>query len=228
MQEKPDIAHIAALIGERTRAGILTALLDGKALTASELARAAGVTPQTVSTHLAKLKAGGLTRTRHQGRHRYMALASAEVAGVLNGLLDLAAMRGHRRTRTGPRDPQMRLARVCYNHLAGVRGVQLFESLQRRGAFKGQGEEIALTDEGASLVQALGVDVAALSAKRAPMCKECLDWSERRTHLAGSLGRALFFRMSALGWLRRVDESRTVEFLSGGEKAFDKAFPPAA
>ncbi|MEM0906718.1 MAG: winged helix-turn-helix domain-containing protein [Pseudomonadota bacterium] len=225
MKEGPDIAKVAALIGDPARANMLTALMTGKALTASELAREAGVTPQTASSHLAKLKAGGLTLTRRQGRHSYVALASEEVAHLLEGMTSLAASAGHMRTRTGPRDPDMREARVCYHHLAGARAVQLYDSLCARAALTVGSGGITLTQSGSALMEDLGVDLAALKASRAPLCRECLDWSERRTHLGGSLGRALFSVMVEKGWMSRLKDSRTVRFSPTGARAFDAYFP---
>ncbi len=227
MKEGPDIARAAALIGDPARANILTALLSGKALTPSELAREAGVTAQTASSHLAKLESGGLTVTRRQGRHRYVTLASEEVVAVLEILTSLAARNGHLRTRTGPRDPDMRAARVCYNHLAGARAVQLYGHLCASGALTVTQAGITLTDSGAAAMDAFGIDLAALAGKRSPLCRECLDWSERRSHLGGSLGRALLTRMEDLGWLARVPGSRTVTFTPRGQRAFDETFPAA-
>ncbi|WMS42907.1 winged helix-turn-helix domain-containing protein [Acuticoccus sp. MNP-M23] len=226
MKEGADIAGIASLIGDPARANILTALLSGKALTPGELAREAGITPQTASSHLAKLEAGGLTLTRRQGRHRYVTLAGSDVASVLEQLTSLAAGSGRLRTRPGPRDPDMRAARVCYNHLAGARAVQLYDSLCRRGALTVGADGITLTASGHALVEGMDIDLAALKAARAPLCRECLDWSERRTHLAGSLGRALFSSMEERGWLKRIEGSRTVRFTRAGAAAFDAAFPP--
>ena len=133
MKEGPDIARIAALIGDPARANMLTALMSGKAVTATELAQEANVTLQTASTHLSKLDQGGLLRPRKQGRHKYFSLANDDVARVLEGLMGLAAGSGHLRSRTGPRDPALRKARVCYNHLAGDLGIRLFDSLVSRG-----------------------------------------------------------------------------------------------
>lgn len=225
MREGPDIARIAALIGDPARANILTALLSGKALTASELAREAGITAQTASSHLAKLEAGGLTVTRKQGRHRYVTLAGEEVVSALESLTSLAAQTGHLRTRTGPRDPDMRHARVCYSHLAGARAVELYANLCATGALTVDAGGIVLTPAGTARMDAFGIDLAALRARRTPLCRECLDWSERRSHLGGSLGRALFGRMADLGWLRRVEGSRVVHFSGEGLRAFMAAFP---
>lgn len=225
MKEGPDIAHIAALIGDPARANILTALLSGKALTASELAREAGITAPTASSHLKKLEAGGLTVTRQQGRHRYVTLAGEDVVSLLESLTHLAARSGHLRTRTGPRDPDMREARVCYSHLAGARAVRLYRHLCESGTLTVTGEGITLSEAGAARMADFGIDLAALQARRTPLCRECLDWSERRSHLGGSLGRALFERMGDLHWLRRIDGSRAVRFTPAGERAFDAAFP---
>ncbi len=201
---------------------MLSALMDGGALTASELALEAGVTPQTASTHLAKLESGGLLARRKQGRHAYLRLASPQVAGVLEGLMSLSAEVGPKRARPGPKDAAMRDARVCYDHLAGRRGVQMYRSLMRKGALV-EGPE-ATARMGAALVP-LELDPDTLSG-RAPLCRDCLDWSERRSHLAGRLGRAILAQMEAQGWVRREQGSRVVRFTTHGALAFDAAFPP--
>ena len=227
MKDGPDIARIAALIGDPARANMLTALMSGKALTATELAAEAGVTIQTASSHLSKLDAGGLLKPRKQGRHKYFSLADDHVARVLEGLMGLAAGAGHLRVRTGPRDGALRKARVCYNHLAGDKGTQMFDSLQVRGFVRPEGGDLLLTEAGRSFAERLGVDVDALRSRKAPLCRECLDWSERRSHLAGSLGRAFMSRFEELGWVRREEGSRVVRFTAPGERAFDAAFPVA-
>ncbi|GFE50022.1 transcriptional regulator [Roseobacter cerasinus] len=224
MKEGPDIVRIAALIGDPARANMLTALMSGKALTATELAAEAGVTQQTASSHLAKLDAGGLLRMRKQGRHKYVSLASEDVAAVLEGLMGLAAKTGHLRTRTGPRDASLRKARVCYNHLAGDMGIQMFDGLQQRGFLMGQDDDLHLTPDGVAFVTELGVDVDGLRRGKSPLCRECLDWSERRSHLAGSLGRALLAAFEVRGWARRATDSRAVFFSPSGEAAFRQHF----
>lgn len=225
VKEGPDISRVAALIGDPARANILTALMTGKALTATELAGEAGVTLQTTSGHLAKLEAGGLITARKQGRHKYISLASPQVASALEALMGLAAGQGETRARTGPKDAAMRQARVCYNHLAGTRGVQMYDALHRAGALLQEGEDLTLTAQGAALVTAFGIDLDALQSNRIPLCRTCLDWSERRTHLAGSLGRAMLARMEGQGWLRRDMNSRAIVFNAAGVRAFDAAFP---
>lgn len=225
MKHGPDIARIAALIGDPARANILTALMSGRALTATELAAEAGVTPQTASAHLAKLQAGGLLSLRKQGRHKYAALAGAEVASVLESLMGLAAKSGHLRNRPGPKDARLRHARVCYNHLAGSMGVQMYDALHRMGHLAATGDTLALTPSGRDFTTALGVDLTALEARKTPLCRECLDWSERRSHLAGSLGRAFLARFETLGWAKRLPDSRVIEFTNTGTAAFGQTFP---
>ena len=224
MREGPDIARIGALIGEPARANMLTALMSGKALSASELAGEANVTLQTASAHLAKLEDGGLLRPRKQGRHKYFTLASDEVARALEALMGVAALSGHLRTRTGPKDPALRKARVCYNHLAGDMGIQLFDSLAQR-RYLTMGETLGLSGEGAAFVRDLGVDLDALAARKAPLCRACLDWSGRRSHLAGSLGRALLACFEDKGWARRQPGTRAVLFSPRGAASFAKTFP---
>ena len=224
MKTGPDIALVAALLGDPARANMLTALMSGRALTASELASEAGVTPQTASAHLARLQQGGLVAQRKQGRHRYYRLTGDDVAAVLEGLMGLAARTGHLRTRTGPKDPALRRARVCYDHLAGELGVVLFDTLARRDWIAVDDETVALTEAGRTFADDFGIDLAAIGGTRRPLCKACLDWSARRNHLAGALGAALLDRFYALGWARREPGSRIVAFSRNGERAFAEAF----
>jgi len=218
---------VASLVGDPARANMLTALLSGRALTASELSQEAGITPQTASSHLSKLEAGGLIEQEKQGRHRYYRLADPDVGGVLEGLAALAARAGHMRVRTGPKDPALRRARVCYDHLAGDLGVQMLDSLRRQKLVRQHKQEIELTAEGERfLSRALQIDAATLMHPRRPICKACLDWSERRHHLAGTLGAALMRRFTELKWATRdpAPGSRVVQFSRQGEKRFDALF----
>ncbi len=224
MKEGPDIAHIAALIGDPARANMLTALMSGKALTVSELAEEAGVTIQTASSHLSKLDDGGLLRPRKQGRHKYFSLASDDVAHVLEALMGLAAGSGHLRKRTGPRDAALRQARVCYNHLAGDRGTQMFDSLIAQGHLTLISDDLILTQSGHAFVTELGIDLTELRKNKSPLCRECLDWSERRSHLAGGLGRAFLRRFEDLSWAKRDAKTRVVSFTATGAKEFEKLF----
>ncbi|EBA14416.1 Transcriptional Regulator, ArsR family protein [Roseobacter sp. SK209-2-6] len=224
MKEGPDIAHVAALIGDPARANMLTALMSGKALTVSELAEEAGVTIQTASSHLSKLDEGGLLRPRKQGRHKYFSLANDEVAHVLEGLMGLAAGSGHLRKRTGPKDAELRRARVCYNHLAGDMGTQMFDSLIAQSHLILDGDDLNLTRSGQAFVTDLGIDLTDLRKNKSPLCRECLDLSERRSHLAGSLGRALLSRFEDLSWARRDQKTRVVSFSANGAKEFEQLF----
>ena len=218
MRDGPNIARVAGLIGDPARAEILTALLADRALTASELAGIAGVTKQTASAHLAKLVDAGLLVVEAQGRHRYFRLAGADVAQLLESLMGVAFRTGAVRLVTGPREPALRKARVCYDHLAGELGVLVYEGLARRGAFAIDVGGVALTDAGRALVAALGIDPLPAATRR-PLCRHCLDWSERRHHLAGALGTALLERFQQLGWARRVPGSRVLAFSADGEAA---------
>ena len=227
MKVGPDIAMVASLVGDPARANMLTALMTGRALTASELAHQAGVTPQTASSHLAKLEAGGLIEQEKQGRHRYYRLADPDVAAVLEGLEGLAARAGHLRVRTGPKDPALRRARVCYDHLAGDLGVQMLDSMKRQRLLRQRKQDIELTAErGRFLVETLQISADDLAHPRRPLCKTCLDWSERRHHLAGTLGAALLNRFTELKWAARdaTPGSRVVNFTRQGEKRFAALF----
>jgi len=224
MKEGPDIAHIAALIGDPARANMLTALMSGKALTVSELAEEAGLTIQTASSHLSKLDQGGLLRPRKQGRHKYFSLASDDVAHVLEGLMGLAAGAGHLRKCTGPKDTELRKARVCYNHLAGDMGTQLFDSLMAQKHLTLVGDDLNLTESGANFAANFEIDLDGLRSNRTPLCRECLDWSERRSHLAGSLGRAFLSRFEELSWAKRDQNTRIVTFSRVGAQEFEKLF----
>jgi DNA-binding transcriptional ArsR family regulator len=224
MHDGPGIARIAALIGDHARAQMLTSLLSGEALTATELAQEAGVTPQTVSTHLAKLVDARLITVERQGRHRYFRLAGHDVAHALESLMDVAARTGTTRVRPGPREPALRRARVCYDHLAGEMGVRVYDALIAAHVLRDDGEGLVLTPKGRAYFAEFGVDVDALARERRPLCRACLDWSMRRHHLAGALGAALLRRIMEQGWARRVRHSRVVAFTPPGERAMHARF----
>ena len=224
MKAGPDIALVASLVGDPARANMLTALMSGRALTATELAHEAGVTPQTASSHIAKLQDGGLVATEKQGRHRYHRLTGPDVAVVLEGLMGLAARVGHLRTRTGPKDPALRRARVCYDHLAGDLGVQMFDAMVKQRLVRQDRETVSLSPRGERFVEDFGIDLASIGGARRPLCKTCLDWSARRSHLAGSLGSAMLARMYELKWASREAGSRIVSFTRNGERQFQALF----
>ena len=223
------MAEIAALVGDPARANILSSLFDGRALTATELAQEAGVTPQTASSHLSKLEGGGLIEPEKQGRHRYYRLADPDVADVLEKLAGLAARTGHMRVRTGPKEPELRRARICYDHLAGDLGVQMLDSMIRQKLVRRRKQEIMLTQEGEHFLgQHLRISSEMLAHPRRPVCKACLDWSARRHHLAGTLGATLMKRFTELKWAARdaTPGSRVVNFSRAGEKHFAALFGP--
>jgi DNA-binding transcriptional ArsR family regulator len=225
MKEGPVIASVAALLGDPARANILTALMDGRALTVSELAEAAGVTLQTASGHLAKLDAANLLTAEKQGRHRYFRLSGPDVAQVLEALMGLAQRTGATRVRTGPKDAALRSARICYDHLAGERGVALLNAARQHGFIDGE-ENLVLTSKGRVFFADFGIDLAALEKGRRPLCRACLDWSERHSHLGGALGAAILSRMIDRGWVRRR-AGRVLTFTCEGVEGFEAAFGSA-
>ena len=224
MKDGPVIASVAALIGDPARANILTALMDGRALTVSELAGVAGVTVQTASGHLTKLSDAGLLTAEKQGRHRYFRLSGADVAQVLEALMGLAQRTGAVRVRTGPKDAALREARICYDHLAGEAGVTLFNGLTARNYLEvSEQDALQLTSEGREFFSGLGLELKPLESKRRPLCLHCLDWSERRHHLGGSLGAAVLDMMLERNWLRR-EQGRALYFTAQGRQEFDRRF----
>ncbi|MGE3905702.1 MAG: ArsR/SmtB family transcription factor, partial [Reyranellaceae bacterium] len=179
----------------------------------------------TASSHLAKLQSGGLVAVEQQGRHRYFRLTGPDIAAMLESMMGLAARVGHVRRQPGPKDPALRHARVCYDHLAGDQGVRLFDSLTRRRLLRSADGRLALTAAGENFVAEFGIDLAALARTRRPLCRTCLDWSERRSHLAGALGAAILERLVALGWARREPDSRVIAFSRSGRARFERIFP---
>lgn len=224
MANTPDIAAVAGLIGDRARAAMLMCLMAGRSLTATELARAAGVTKQTGSSHLSKLVDARLVAVESVGRNRYFRLADHDVGAVIEQLIGLADRVGAVHVDSGPADPALRKARVCYDHLAGELGVLVFDSLKQRGFVRADGTRPALTEDGARFCQAFGIDLADLERRRRPLCLACLDWSVRRHHLAGALGAALLGRCYALGWARPKKGTRVVLFSALGERALRARF----
>lgn len=218
------VAEIAALIGDPARANILTALMDGRALTAGELAWHAGITAQTASGHLAKLADGRLIAMEKQGRHRYYRLATAEVAQTLEALMALAAAGPRRYRPAGPKDESLRTARTCYDHLAGRLGTALADSLAARGGVVLADGAATVTPAGIAALRAFGVELETGGRSARPLCRACLDWSERRAHLAGRLGAALCRRSFELGWVERIRDSRALTVTPAGRLGFKDLF----
>jgi DNA-binding transcriptional ArsR family regulator len=224
MKDGPSIAGIAALIGDHARAEVLTALMADRALTATELSGIAGVTKQTISAHLAKLLNAGLITVNRQGRHRYFRLADRDVAELLESLMGVAFRTGAVRLRASPREPALRKARICYDHLAGELGVLAYESMLARRVLRSRALGLHITSAGNKWFTSLGIDPAEAAAQHRAFCRPCLDWSERRHHLGGALGTALLQRVYELGWARRARDSRVITFTPKGEQAFRALF----
>ncbi|WP_301169640.1 ArsR/SmtB family transcription factor [Brevibacillus nitrificans] len=216
MSSVPNIGEVASLIGEPSRVAMLLSLLGGKSLPASELARAARITPQTASSHLSKLVEGGLLVNESYGRHRYYRLANAEVAHALEALLAIATPRPIRSLRESDQVRAMRFARTCYDHLAGEVGVALTDQLLSLQMIEEADQEFVLTEAGRQKLQSLGVDVEFSPKSRRRFARPCLDWSERRHHLAGVLGASLTNRLFDLGWIERLPEGRAVRLTPAG------------
>jgi DNA-binding transcriptional ArsR family regulator len=219
MADGPIIARVAALIGDPARANILTALMDGRALTVTELAGVAGVTIQTASGHIAKLGEAQLIAYEKQGRHRYVRLSGSDVAQVLEALMGLAQRTGAVPVRAGPSDTALRNARVCYDHLAGELGVRLFDSMTMR-KFIENNDRLSVTPEGQNFLSVFGIDINAFKTSKRPVCRTCLDWSERRFHLGGALGAALLSELLKRKWATRSD-GRVVNFSPKGRVQFE-------
>lgn len=230
-------AATAALVGDPGRANMLAALLDGRALTATELARAAGITPQTASGHLSRLTEAGLLAVAQQGRHRYYRLASPMVAQMLESIMSVSAERDvsqgsalRKPIVVGPRDAALRRARTCYDHLAGRLAVAIADRMVERAHVELSADGGLLTEEGTCFLRGLGVDLDAVAAHsnqrsgQRMFCRPCLDWSERRPHIAGMVGRALCQTCFAKGWLRRIDGVRAVAITPAGQIALHRAF----
>ena len=221
----PSIAEVAALVGNPARANILSVLLDGRALTATELAYIARVSPQTASGHLLKLTEGGLLIVHKQGRYSYFRLASSLIGQMLEGIMAVAAQGQTPRNRPRWRgDEALRLARTCYDHLAGRLGVALADALVERGyVVLGQDGGI-VTARGEVFFAEFGIDLRQLDHGKRAFCRPCLDWSERRPHLAGAVGAALAKRGFELGWFRRLRDTRALAISSSGRAGLAETF----
>jgi DNA-binding transcriptional ArsR family regulator len=220
MKDGPDIAITAALIGDPARANMVMALMSGHSLTMGDLAAEAGVTLSTASVHLAKLEFSGIVVSQKVGRSRYFHLANPDVAHCIEALVTVAARAGHRRTRPGPREESMRSARSCYDHLAGRIAVGLFERWIAQGVLRWRGGAVYLTGKGRQYLAGRGIEVESLERSKRPLCRTCIDWSERRHHLGGAIGAAVLVHVVEQGWAERVPRSRTVRFSAPGERKF--------
>ena len=224
-------AEVAALSGDPARASMLHALMDGRALTATELTRAAGITPQSASSHLARMTTVGLLTVEKQGRHRYHRLATPSVARMMESIMQVAAdlEPDRKRLTVGPRDAALRKARTCYDHLAGQLGVALADALVEQGRVELTSDAGILTEAGITFLGEIGIDTGLLIARGTRrsgrvLCRPCLDWSERRPHLAGALGAALCAHSMDHGWTRRLPGTRAVAITPKGERVIREKF----
>lgn len=229
MKDAPSFVEIGALLGDQARASILNRLMNGEALTASELASEASITKQTASAHLARLVEAGLLIVQSQGRHRYFQLAAPDVAAMLEAIMGVAQRTRGKRRLPGPKDPALRRARRCYDHLAGELAVEAYDAFVGRGLIKlsrgrNTADTLALTREGTEFFLARGFDLEAFTKVRRPICRPCLDWSVRRHHLAGSLGQALLQHCLKKRWARNAEDTRVIKFSQPGEDRFRAAF----
>jgi DNA-binding transcriptional ArsR family regulator len=213
---QPSIAEVAALVGNPARANILSILLDGRAMTATELAYIGGVSPQTASGHLGKLTESGLLAVHKQGRHCYFRLASPLIGRMLEGIMAVAAQGPPRYRPLWRGDEMLRIARTCYDHLAGRLGVAMAEALTERGHVVLGEDGGVVTASGEAFLADFGIDPGQLGHGKRAFCRPCLDWSERRPHLAGALGAALAKRSFELGWLTRLRETRALAISDKG------------
>ncbi len=214
----PSVAGTASLIADPARAAMLTALVDGRALPAGELAYRAGVTPQTASSHLARLIDGGLLMVEREGRHRHYRLAGTHVAQALEQLAAIVPPEPVRRKALTAEARELRFARCCYDHLAGWLGVAVTDALQQRVfLIAGPDKAFDVTPAGVSWFGELGIDLAALKPTRRGLARACLDWTERNHHLAGPLGAAFLRALCDAGWLRRSRASRQIELTRKGQ-----------
>lgn len=234
MSSIASLSETGALVGEPARTVMLVTLMDGRALTAGELARASGITPATASGHLARLVDGGLLVVAAQGRHRYYRLASPAVARMIESMMGVAgvidAARRSRLVRVGPADKAMRRARRCYDHLAGEVAVHLADFLVRSGHVEWTAEEALMTPNGITFLERLGIDLGggpasqAMGQRHRAFCRPCMDWSERRAHVAGAVGQSLFQLFLDRQWLRQISSSRALAVTALGVDAFAQHF----
>ncbi len=221
------IAEIGLLVGEPARAAILTALMDGQALTASELARCAGITPQAAISHLARLSTARLLKVEKQGRHRYHRLANADIAKMLEGMMQIASDRSPtpRKIVAGPRDAALRKARTCYDHFTGQLGVSITAALETMGAIELDDDAGLITSEGLKLIDQLGIELDPQGERsKRPLCRPCLDWSERRPHVAGKLGKAISTHFFDRRLVRRIKDTRALSVTPAGRAALREVF----
>ncbi|WP_058830606.1 ArsR/SmtB family transcription factor [Paenibacillus polymyxa] len=224
MSTKSNVAMIASLVSEPSRAAILTALLDGRFHTASELAHMAGIKPQTASFHLAKMTEAQVVTVEKQGRHRYYGIQDPEVAQVMESLLSIAPPVPIKSFKQASENEAIRLARTCYDHVAGHLGVQIMSFFIQRGILSEDQDGLHITQQGEIFFADFQIDLKNTRQKRRSFSHKCLDWSERRHHLAGALGSALLDRLLELHWVEHLPTTRAIRITAEGKRGFKEVF----
>ncbi|WP_088012830.1 ArsR/SmtB family transcription factor [Gottfriedia acidiceleris] len=224
MNANPNIAIVATLVSETSRAAILTVLLDGRFHPASELAYMAGIKPQTASFHLAKMVDAKLVSVEKQGRHRYYGIQNQEVAQILETLLSIAPPIEIKSLKQASENTAIRHARTCYDHPAGKFGVLLTDSLMNLGVINEEKQGFIVTEKGERFFTDFQIDLEKIKKKRRSFSHKCLDWSERRYHLGGALGNALLERFLDLNWIQRLPKTRAIKITFEGKKGFKETF----
>jgi DNA-binding transcriptional ArsR family regulator len=224
MKEITEITTVAGLLADSSRATMLQALIDQRARTAGELARLARIAPSTASQHLARLSDGGLLALESQGRHRYYRLANRQVAALLESMMAFAPTGTPVASRATNVGFDLRFARTCYDHLAGTIATALYDRLRADGTLRVTSSGVTLTPAGAERVQSLGIDTETLRAGRRPLARACMDWTERRDHLAGGLGAALLSHFRAQRWLTPRNAPRALRLTTAGRQALASHF----
>lgn len=224
METQPDLSTIAALIGDQTRAAILSALLGGQALPASELAHRAHITPQTTSAHLTKLMEGGLIEVHRMGRHRYYRLKSAEVARALEALAVISPPPRLKSRHESQEMEALCFARTCYDHLAGRLGVAVTQAMLDQQLLTLDDQTYGVTEQGANWLDRWKIDPNHLRKGRRAFARTCLDWSERRDHLAGALGAAVASSFFEQGWITRIPGGRSLHLTEMGRLGLQEEF----
>ncbi|EFU40695.1 putative transcriptional regulator, ArsR family protein [Paenibacillus vortex V453] len=224
MNPNPNISQIASLVSDASRAAILTALLDGRYHPAGELAHMANIKPQTASFHLSKMVTANLVTVEKQGRHRYYGIANQEVARIMETLLSISPPVEIRSLNQALEHKAIRHARTCYDHLAGSLGIQLTDSLLSAGVLSDVGDQFTVTEKGVAFFQTFQIDLERVKKKRRSFTHRCLDWSERRHHLAGALGHALLERLLELAWIQRMPKTRAISITPEGKRGLKETF----
>ncbi|MDQ0859729.1 helix-turn-helix transcriptional regulator [Bacillus sp. V2I10] len=222
MSSSPDASTIASLISDPSRAAILTVLMDGRSHPAGDLAYVANIKPQTASFHLAKMLEVNVVSLEKQGRHRYYRIENIEIAKALETLLAISPQPKVKSFKQVTENENLRFARTCYDHLAGKLGVKLMDALVDKGYVIEKSNDILITKDGEIFFESFDIRLDIVRKKRRSFLHKCLDWSERRHHLAGALGHELFERFFELKWIERMEKTRAIRITSAGRKGLNE------